>query len=50
MIDVLTCTIVDERRAHLLLSDLLDVRDAGRPLATAAALAGAFADLGLPLE
>ena len=50
MIDVLTHSIADEPRAHLLLSDLLGVRDASRPLATAAALASAFADLGLPLE
>ncbi|WP_188054910.1 DUF6628 family protein [Sphingosinithalassobacter sp. CS137] len=35
--------------AHMLLADLLGKRDAGGVLATAHALAGAFADLGLPL-
>lgn len=36
--------------AALLLADLLGVRDATGVLATASALANAFADLGLPLE
>lgn len=35
--------------AELLLKDLLGIRDAGGILATAHALANAFADLGLPL-
>lgn len=50
MLDVVRHSIADERRAHLLLSDMIGVRDAARPLATATALASAFADLGLPLE
>lgn len=37
------------RAAGLLLADLLGVRSAAGPLATATALAGAFADLGMPL-
>ncbi|HEY0622201.1 DUF6628 family protein [Sphingomonas sp.] len=40
----------DPARAHLLLADLLGVRQADGVLATAHALANAFADLGLPLE
>jgi hypothetical protein len=36
--------------AQLLLADLLGVRDASGVLFTAAALANAFADLGLPLD
>jgi hypothetical protein len=35
--------------ANLLLADMLGVRDASGPLATATALAIAFADLGMPL-
>jgi hypothetical protein len=43
------CT-TKERAAGLLLADLLAVRDAAGPLATATALAIACADLGLPLS
>lgn len=38
-----------EATANLLLTDMLGVRDAGGPLATATALAIAFADMGMPL-
>ena len=40
----------DPARAHILLADLLGVRQADGVLTTAHALANAFADLGLPLE
>lgn len=46
---VLGHSLVNERAAGLLLADLLGVRNANGPLATATALAIAFADLGLPL-
>jgi len=42
-------TMTNDRAANLLLSDLLGTRDATGPVATATALAIAFADLGLPL-
>lgn len=41
--------LTNERAAAFLLADLLAVRDASSPLATATALAIAFADLGMPL-
>ena len=40
----------DQARARVLLADLLGVRQVDGVLATAHALANAFADLGLPLE
>lgn len=39
-----------ERAAEMLLADMLGVRDAKGALATATALAIAFADLGMPLD
>ena len=45
MSKALTC----DAGAHLLLADMLGVRDAAGVLATATALAIAFADLGMPL-
>lgn len=49
LVAVLQRCLTNEAAAGLLLADLLAVRDASGPLATATALAGAFADLGLPL-
>ncbi|SOB87741.1 hypothetical protein SAMN06297144_2877 [Sphingomonas guangdongensis] len=49
LVAVLTRCLTNEAAAGLLLADLLAVRDASGPLATAAALATACADLGLPL-
>lgn len=46
---VLQKSMHSETSANLLLADMLGVRDAGGPLATATALAIAFADLGMPL-
>lgn len=42
-------SLTNEPAAHLLLADMLGTRDAAAPLATATALAIAFADLGMPL-
>ena len=49
-IEIIARAPQDPARAHLLLADLLGVRQADGVLATAHALANAFADLGLPLE
>lgn len=49
LLAVMTRATTNERAANLLLADMLGVRDASGPLATATALAFAFADLGLPL-
>ena len=49
LLDVLRHSMTNEQTAGLLLADLLGTRDATGPLATATALAIAFADLGLPL-
>lgn len=49
LVDVLHRTAGDPAGAALLLGDLLGTRDPGRPLSAGAALAGAFADLGLPI-
>lgn len=49
LLAVLTRAMVNDRAANLLLADLLGIRDAAAPLATATALAIAFADLGMPL-
>lgn len=49
MLTVLRKAMTSDAAAHLLLADLLGVRDAAGPLATATALAIAFADLGMPL-
>ena len=47
---VLQKSMTSDTAANLLLADMLGVRDASGPLATATALAIAFADLGMPLE
>lgn len=49
LLAVLEKSLASEDAAHLLLADLLGVRDAAGVLATATALAIAFADAGLPL-
>lgn len=49
LLAVIGKSLTNERAAGLLLADLLGVRDASGPLATATALALAFADLGMPL-
>lgn len=49
ILSVLQKATVGDPAADLLLSDMLGVRDASGPLATATALALAFADLGMPL-
>lgn len=49
-IEIITRAPYDRARAHFLLADLLGVRQVDGVLATAHALANAFADLGLPLE
>jgi hypothetical protein len=49
LLSVLSRSSENERAAGLLLADLLGKREAGAILATAGALAIAFADLGLPL-
>jgi len=49
ILDVLQRSLTDEPVAALLLADLMGVRQAAGALATASALAIAFADLGLPL-
>ena len=46
---VLAKSMCCDSAANLLLADMLGVRDASGPLATATALAIAFADLGMPL-
>ena len=50
LLAVLAKASTNPRAAGLLLNDLLGVRDASGVLATARALASAFADLGLPLR
>ncbi len=50
ILDVMGCALNRDAAANLLLADLLGIRDASGPLATATALASAFADLGMPLE
>lgn len=50
LLDVLGRARTNPDAAGLLLGDLLGIRDAGGILATAHALANAFADMGLPLE
>ncbi|URW76508.1 hypothetical protein M9980_04640 [Sphingomonas donggukensis] len=49
LIDVLGRSLSNEHAAHLLLADMLGVRHAGGPLATATALAIAIADQGMPI-
>lgn len=49
LLAVLDRAMINEPAAALLLADLLGVRDAHGPLATATALSIALADLGLPL-
>jgi hypothetical protein len=49
-IEIIARAPYDPARARLLLADLLGVRQVDGVLATAHALANAFADLGLPLE
>ena len=46
---VLGRSLEDDATAHLLLADMLGIRDAHGPLATVTALSIAFADLGMPL-
>lgn len=50
LLDTLRLAPHDPARAGFLIADLLGKRDAGGILATATALAIAFADAGLPLE
>jgi hypothetical protein len=50
LLDILGRARTNPDAAGLLLGDLLGIRDAGGILATAHALANAFADMGLPLE
>ena len=50
LLAVLAGAPANPRAAGLLLNDLLGARDASGVLATARALANAFADLGLPLD
>ncbi len=50
LIDVIACVERDSERARLLLSDLLGIRRVDSVLATAHALANAFADAGMPVE
>jgi hypothetical protein len=50
LLDLLAASMSDPGRARVLLADLLGARQVDGILATAAALAGSFADLGLPLE
>jgi len=49
LLTVLGKSLSSDDAAHLLLADLMGVREAGGVLATATALAVAFADGGLPL-
>ncbi len=49
-IEIIARAPYDPGRAQVLLADLLGVRQVDGVLATAHALANAFADLGLPLE
>lgn len=49
LLAVLGRTLEDDATAHLLLADMLGIRDAHGPLATVTALSIAFADLGMPL-
>ncbi|MES2338547.1 MAG: DUF6628 family protein [Pseudomonadota bacterium] len=50
LIAALCKSLESEGAANLLLADMLGIRDASGPLATATALAIAFADLGMPLN
>ncbi|MHA6723710.1 DUF6628 family protein [Sphingomonas sp. RS2018] len=50
MVAVLSRALANPPAAGLLLADMLSVRDATPALATATALAAAFADLGMPIE
>lgn len=50
LLAVLGASMTNDRAAGLLLADMLGVRDASGPLATATALAIAFADMGMPLH
>lgn len=50
MLDVMARVATNPALAGLLLADMLGVREAGGPLAAAAALAASFQDLGLPLS
>ena len=50
LIDILALSHQRDGAAHLLLANMLGVSEAAGPLATAAALAAAFADLGLPID
>ena len=50
LLDVFVLSHHDDGAAHLLLAGMIGRDEAHGPLATAAALAGAFADLGLPLS
>ena len=50
VLSVLRHSTTNERTAGLLLADLLGTRNAAGPLASATALAMAFADLGMPLN
>jgi hypothetical protein len=50
LLDVLALSPHDDGAAHWLMADMLGVHQAHAPLATATALAIAFADLGLPLS
>lgn len=50
LLDLLAIAPTDPARARLLLADLLGARRVDGVLASATALAQAFADLGLPLE
>ena len=49
LLAVLDKSLTCQASANLLLADMLGVRAASGPLATATALAGAFADMGMPL-
>lgn len=49
VLGVVAKTLTNTPAAELLLADLLGTRDVQGPLATATALATAFADLGMPL-
>lgn len=50
LLDLLALAGTDPARARILLADLLGARQVDGILATAAALAGSFADMGLPLD
>lgn len=50
LLDLLAASVTDPARARVLLADLLGARHVDDILATAAALATSFTDLGLPLD